>query len=83
MIMRLVRSYGRGTRGLPARRLVRDHAADGAPEDAGRGAVVDGAVRGLGVHPLAEEAEEPALLARQAAGEGHLLAAQAPPRAGP
>lgn len=49
--------------------------ADGAPEDLGGGAEVDGAVGGLGVHALAEEAEVLHLLTDEAAREADLLAA--------
>mmetsp|Transcript_12942 Transcript_12942/g.32813 ORF Transcript_12942/g.32813 Transcript_12942/m.32813 type:complete len:200 (+) Transcript_12942:886-1485(+) len=49
--------------------LVGDHAADGAPEDAGGGAEVDGALFGVGVHALAEEGEELALVAEEGAGD--------------
>lgn len=55
--------------------LVRNHPADGAPENLGGGAEVDGPVRRLGVHPLAEEAEVLHLLADEAAGQADLLAA--------
>ena len=48
--------------------------ADGAPEDLGGGAEMDGAMGGFGVHALAEEAEVLHLLADEAAGEGDLLA---------
>ena len=49
--------------------------ADGAPQDLGGGAEVDGPVGRLGVHPLAEEAEVLHLLADEAAGHADLLAA--------
>jgi len=49
--------------------------ADGTPEDLGGGAEVDGPVRRLGVHPLAEETEVLHLLADEAAGHADLLAA--------
>jgi hypothetical protein len=63
-----------GEGGLAAGGLVGDHAADGAPEDAGGGAEVDGAMGGLGVHPLAEEPEVLHLLPDEPAGDAHLLA---------
>ena len=49
--------------------------ADGAPQDLGGGAEVDGPVGRLGVHPLAEEAEVLHLLADEATGHADLLAA--------
>ena len=49
--------------------------ADGAPQDLGWGAEVDGPVGRLGVHPLAEEAEVLHLLADEATGHADLLAA--------
>lgn len=49
--------------------------ADGAPEDLGRGAEVDGAVGGLGVHALAEKAEVLHLLADEPLVEADLLTA--------
>ncbi|OAY70255.1 hypothetical protein ACMD2_06170 [Ananas comosus] len=63
-----------GERGLPTLGLVGDHPAHGAPEDLGGGSEVDGAVRGLGVHALAEEAEVLHLLPHEPPREAQLLA---------
>lgn len=45
------------------------------PENLGRSAEVNGTVRGLGVHPLAEEAQVLHLLADETAREADFLAA--------
>lgn len=47
---------------------------DGSPEDLRRGAEVNGPVRGLGVHPLAEKPEILHFLANEATGEADFLA---------
>jgi hypothetical protein len=49
--------------------------ADGAPQDLGRGAEVDGPMGWLGVHPLAEKAEVLHLLAYESTRHTDLLAA--------
>ena len=53
--------------------LVRDHAADGPPDDAGGRAEVDGALLRLRQHALAQEALVLGALADEAAGEHRLL----------
>lgn len=54
--------------------LVRNHASDGAPQDFGGSAEVNGAVRRFGVHTLAEEPHVLHLLPDETSGNGYLLA---------
>lgn len=54
---------------------IRGRPADGAPEDLGRGAEVDGTVRRLGVHALAKEPHVLHFLADEATGHANLFAA--------
>ena len=51
-----------------------DHAADGAPEDAGRGTIMEGALRRVGIGPLAQELHVAGVVTRQAARDHELLA---------
>mmetsp|Transcript_23637 Transcript_23637/g.89768 ORF Transcript_23637/g.89768 Transcript_23637/m.89768 type:complete len:208 (+) Transcript_23637:421-1044(+) len=67
-----------GHGGSAPRSLVRDHATDGTPEHAGRGAEVHGAAAArVGVPLLVEELVELGLVAVQRAGDVHLLSAHA------
>lgn len=48
--------------------------SNGTPEDLGRGSIVDGTMRGLGVHPFTEKTKELHLLADKASRHADLLA---------